>query len=200
MLSNIKPYSPTPERDFVWVVEYSNGTFLSEYDYSTKEKNDFNTIRKQDVIRFGLFGHGFKFYYETFGGHFKTPFGMIDFVYKTKDKEYALTGQNVFYNDLITYKRGVATFNPLYGQREASTVIDEYVFGYKQKLSFDDIDLNFKALFKIPFNAPMYMTIRLVANQDIEGILQIKRGGIAVDEIDFSLIKNLAREHDWMVS
>jgi hypothetical protein len=200
MLPDIKPFSPTPERDFIWMAEYANGKYLLEYDIATKIKNDFNSIRKQEVIRFGLLGHGYKFYYETFGGHIKTPFGMIDIIYKTKDKEYALTGQNLFYHDLITYKRGVATFNPLYGQGDSTVTIDEYVFGYKQKLSFDDIDLNLKALFRIPFNAPMFITIRLVSSQDIEGMLQIKRSGIAVEEIDFSLKKQVGKDYDWVVS
>lgn len=201
MLPDIKPHSPVPYlRDFIWVAEYSDGTYLSEYDFLTKNENSFYSIRKQDAIRFGLFGHGYKFYYETFGGYFIIPVGIIDLVYKVKDKEYDLTRQNIFYNDLITYKKAESTFNPSgFGHISGSNIV-EYVFGYKQKLSFDDIDLNLKVLFKIPFGMPMYFTVRLVANREVEGKLQIKRDGIVAEEIDAPLSKDIGGEYNWVVN
>ncbi|WPS86168.1 hypothetical protein SMD22_16785 [Brevibacillus halotolerans] len=99
MLSHINLYSPVPQREFIWLAEYVDGTHLSEFDFNTKQENDFYSIDKKTVVRFGLIGHGHKLYYETFGGHFKLGNGQIDLVYKAGDKEYFLTGQNEFYQE-----------------------------------------------------------------------------------------------------
>ncbi|MGG0807025.1 hypothetical protein ABE144_05110, partial [Brevibacillus laterosporus] len=142
MLSHIIPYSPVPQREFIWLAEYVDGTHLSEFDFNTKQENDFYSIDKKTVVRFGLIGHGHKLYYETFGGHFKLGNGQIDLVYKTGDKEYFLTGQNEFYQDLITFKRAEAEINLLNSTGELSPIITEYVFGYKHKLIFEDISFH----------------------------------------------------------
>lgn len=199
MLSNIKPYSPTHERDFVWVAEYANGTHLSEYDFHSKQHNDFFSIRKADVLRFGLFGHGYKFYYETVGGRFFTPFGFVDMTFKTRDEEYNLTGNQLMYSDMITYKQAEMTFNPLSGYGSGESVITEYVFGYKQKLVFDEVTFSVKVLLKIAEDVPVRLDVKLVANRDINGTIQFLRHGILLDEYEASLVKDVGEDFQWVV-
>lgn len=196
----LSKHSPTPLRDFIWLGEYANGNHLAEFDFLTAQKNDFYEISKQDLIRFGLVGHGYHFYHDVFGGSFHLPQGKFDFVYKHADKEIKLTEQPMLYNDIITYKKAESTFSPAGFQSGSSSQIVEYVFGYKQKLVFDDININVKAQFSIPFGTPMYISVRLVSNQELDGKLQIVQSGVVIDEINAPLIKDVGGEVNWMVS
>lgn len=200
MLSHIKPYSPTTERDFIWIAEYANGTHLAEYDFISKKHNDFSLIRKQDVIRFGLFGHGYRFFYETVGGRFFTPFGYVDFNLKTKEKIYNLTSNQFMYTDMITYKQAEMDFNPLDGYGTGKSIITEYVFGYKQKLKFDDVNFSIKILVRIAEDTPVYFDVKMVSNQDIDGTIQILRHDIILDEYPVTLTKDINSTFQWMVS
>ncbi|MED1666608.1 hypothetical protein [Brevibacillus laterosporus] len=196
MLSHINLYSPVPQREFIWLAEYVDGTHLSEFDFNTKQENDFYLIDKKTAVRFGLIGHGHKLFYETFGGHLKLGNGQIDLVYKTEEKEYFLTGQNEFYQDLITFKRAEAEINLLNSYGELSPVITEYVFGYKHKLQFEDISFHIKVLVGLSEKSPI-LTLRLVSNRDVEGSVGIKLNGIAVSELMANLTKEISQEFNW---
>jgi hypothetical protein len=192
-------YSPTPLRDFIWAAEYSDGTFLTEFDHLTKKKNDFYSIRKQDLIRLGLTGHGFHFYYDVYGGSFQLPQGKFDFVYKYDDKELKLTENPLCYNDIITYKEAVSTFNPVGIQDSSPSQIIKYVFGYKEKLTFQEVNMNVKIQFVIPFGSPMFLSIELVADHDLDGRLQILQNGVVIEEIEAPLLRNIRDEFLWEV-
>ncbi|WP_254660745.1 hypothetical protein [Brevibacillus laterosporus] len=175
------------------VAEYVDGTHLSEFDFNTKQENDFYSIDKKTVVRFGLIGHGHKLYYETFGGHFKLGNGQIDLVYKTGDKEYFLTGQNEFYQDLITFKRAEAEINLLNSSEELRPVITEYAFGYKHKLKFEDISFHIKVLIGLSEQSPT-LILRLVADRNVQGSLEIKLNGGIVSESVANLTKETSQE------
>ncbi|AUM65596.1 hypothetical protein C0R09_14265 [Brevibacillus laterosporus] len=196
MLSHINLYSPVPQRVFIWLAEYVDGTHLSEFDFNTKQENDFYSIDKKTVVRFGLIGQGHKLYYETFGGHFKLGNGQIDLVYKTRDKEYFLTGQNEFYQDLITFKRAEAEINLLNNFGELSPIITEYVFGYKHKLKFEDISFHIKVLIGLSEQSPT-LILRLVADRNVQGSLKIKLNGGIVSESVANLTKETGQEFSW---
>ncbi|QDX94768.1 hypothetical protein EEL30_22255 [Brevibacillus laterosporus] len=196
MLSHIIPYSPVSQREFIWLAEYTDGTHLSEFDFNTKQENDFYSIDKKAAVRFGLIGHGHKLYYETFGGHFKLGNGQIDLVYKSGEKEYPLTGHNEFYQDLITFKRAEAEIDLLNSSGELSPVITEYVFGYKHKLQFEDISFHIKVLVGLSEKSPA-LTLRLVSNRDVEGSVGIKLNGKIVSESVSNLTKEASQEFNW---
>ncbi|TPG68722.1 hypothetical protein EEL31_09410 [Brevibacillus laterosporus] len=196
MLSHIIPYSPVPQREFIWLAEYADGNHLSEFDFETKQENSFYSLDKNSIVRFGLIGHGHKLYYETFGGHLKLGNGQIDLVYKVENKEYPLTGHNEFYQDLITFKRAEAEINLLNSSGELSPVITEYVFGYKHKLKFKDISFHIKVLIGLSEKSPT-LTLRLVSNRDIQGSLGIKLNGIVVSELMANLTKETSQEINW---
>ncbi|MGG4105136.1 hypothetical protein AAXB25_14565 [Paenibacillus lautus] len=201
MISEVPVFSPV-RQDFIWVAEYMDGNHLAEYDFNTREENNFYEIMKNNLIRFGLIGHGFRMYYEVFGGFFKIGGQMIEVVYKTDDKEYFLTGQQKMYNDIIQYKDSEATFNfALANAGEAYSEIVQHTFGYKVSLPIEDVNFNFKAQCKVPLkgNQPVYMNFRVVADKELSGILQIRKNGRVVEEIDAPLKEDIGGEFNWFI-
>ena len=59
----LNPKAPT-RQPFAWVAEYINGTYLSEFDYITKQENNFYDIDRNSLVRFGLVGDGVSAYFE----------------------------------------------------------------------------------------------------------------------------------------
>lgn len=182
--------------DFIWVAEYSEGTYLAEYDFQTKEPNKFYSIKRDQLIRFGMVGHGMKLFYEVFGGTFKLQGQMIDFVYKDGDEEYPLTGQPLMYNDIITFKDAESTAIP--GGRFDNRVV-QYNFGYKARLVVKGITFNLKVLCVIPFNQPAYLQIRLVADQSLDGVFIIKQNGLERERYQAHLDENVGGELNWVI-
>ena len=198
MFSNIKPYSPVQEREFVWIALYEDGSHLSEYDLLTRNENNFYSIDKSKLVAFGLIGHGHKFYYSAYGGYIHTPFGVIELIYKVEDKEYYLTGQDDLYQDIITYKRANTDIDLI--NNHSYTQIVEYTYGYKKLLNIDDINFSLRVLNKIPNNEPVHLNIRLVADNELNGSLIIKRNGIIIEEVSAPLNKDVGGEFNWILN
>ncbi|MGG1263864.1 hypothetical protein [Brevibacillus laterosporus] len=204
MFSECNGYSPVTQ-DFIWLGEYVDGTYLAEFDLITKEENSFYSIQKNKLIRFGLIGHGLKLFFEA-DGIFKLTGRMIEVIYSTPEKDYPLTGNiRTDYNDIITFKdavsSGLANFSPqsLVEGGALSNTIRKYSFGYKTILDIDGVKFNFKALCKIPFDSPVYMNFRLVADRELDGKIQIKVGGVVVNEFHSPLKPNKGGELNWLV-
>ncbi|GAA4881704.1 hypothetical protein GCM10023310_72160 [Paenibacillus vulneris] len=196
---NIFQNSPVENQDFIWIAAYADGTFLSEYNYDTKAENSFYFIDRSQLLRFGLIGYGMNMYYEVFGGVYKIAGQMIEIFYRVNDKEYALTGQQMMYNDIITYKNAEATFDLMNRNGAATSTITQYNFGYKQNILIDDVQFGFKTICSVPYGQPVYLNVRLVANQDMNGVLCIKKNGVYVAEIDAPLQENIHSELNWQV-
>lgn len=204
MFANCNGFSPVSQ-DFIWLGEYVDGTHLAEFDFTTKEENSFYAIQKDKLIRFGLIGHGMKLFFEA-DGIFKLCGRMVEVIYSTSEKDYYLTGNiQANYRDIITYKdavsSGLANFNP-YAVGESgvlSTTITQYTFGYKTVLDFGDVKFNFKALCKIPFDSPVYMNFRLVADKELNGKLLVRVNGLVADEFLAPLKPNVGGELNWLV-
>lgn len=188
------------EQDFIWVAEYINGDQFFEYDPKTKKSNDFYHIQRDKLLYFGLIGHGLKLFFNVCGGTFNLQGSEIDFVYKTKDKCYNLTKNTTeFYRDIIQYKDASSTldFKQL-GKGKAGDIL-QYNFGYKHKLKIDNVVFNFKAIVHIPFDKPIYMKYRLVANKTLDGHFIILRNGREIKSIHAPLKAGVAGETSWIV-
>ncbi len=193
---NGRRVSPVSQ-DFIWVAEYADGSNIAEFDLLTRKENSFYSIQRDKLIRFGLIGHGMGLYYEVPGGIFKLNGRMIELIYKTKVREYYLTGHAKMYNDIITYKDAEAVLK-LDGTTQSN--ITQFNFGYKQELEFEDgLKFNLRVLCKIPYNQPIYMNIRLVANKEVCGFLHIKRNGLVCDVFEAPLRKGVGGELNWVV-
>ena len=195
-----KGISPVPQ-DFVWVAEYLGGHYLSEFDFTTKRKNNFYSIDKWMLNKFGLIGNGMKLYFDSETGTFSLNGNQIQFAYKVKDKIYNLTGYgNGEYNDIITYKDAYTDANIINPNQKFISHIHQYNFGFKKKLVFDDVEFALQIVCCLPYNKPAYMQIKLVANQDLDGELFIKKIGRIGESIHAPLKNDYAGILEWIIN
>ncbi|MFF2157013.1 hypothetical protein ACFVVQ_17125 [Paenibacillus chitinolyticus] len=199
MFQTISPYSPVSQ-SLIWLAEYENGEIFSEYELDTKEEHSFSAIERDRLVRFGQIGLGHKLYYEVSGGIFKIDDKIIELVYKHGDTEYALTGQQQPYRDLIAYKDMEFTFNPNGETGNGTDQIIQYNFGYKAELHIGSVQFHFQILYKIPTDGrPAYFYIKLVSDKTLDGELVIKRNGVVADTVNAPLTKNKGGEINWIL-
>lgn len=196
----ITNFTSPVSQDFLWLAEYMDGNHLSEFDVVTKEENSFYAIERNKLVRFGLFGHGMNLFFEVYGGIFKLAGQMVEVIYKADGKEYYLTGQQQMYQDIITYKHAEATINLLNAGGVSNNVITQFNFGYKTSLNIDGVNFSFKAICMIPYGNPVHMNFRLVADQNLDGVIQIKKNGRVIEEIIAPLAVGVGGEINWMVT
>lgn len=185
------------DQDFIWMAEYLDGTHLSEFDFQTQEENSFYDINRTKLIRFGLVGHGAELYV-SIDGIFYFDGTVVEVSYKTKDKEYPLTGRINTSLDIITFKDAESALHPTAGV--LSTKINQYNFGYKTIIRYDDVTFNFKAVGKVPYQAPFHLNLWLVANKKLDGTLVIRRNNRVVQELEAPLQKGVGGEVNWLVN
>ncbi|GBF32207.1 phage protein [Desulfocucumis palustris] len=201
IFANCDGLSPV-EQDFIWVGEYIDGTHLSEFDFVTKEENSFYRLQQDKLLRFGLIGHHRKFFYET-DGTFNLSGSCIEAIYRASGEDYFLTGGlfNTVSRDVIMYKdaeaMGLANFTQAGGG--VGSRITQYNFGYKAVLNIDGVTFNFKAIVKIPFNKPIYIALRLVADKELDGKFVIRRNGLVAEEFIAPLKPNVGGELNWVL-
>ncbi|GIP58125.1 hypothetical protein MKX50_15290 [Paenibacillus sp. FSL W8-0186] len=198
MLRNIHPCSPV-EQDFIWVAEYDDNTYLTEYNFDDKKGNLFDSIDKDRLLRFGIIGLGRRFHYEVWGGTFRVDGKMYEFFFETKDKTIPLTGNQIYYNDVISYKSAEVFLNPSTLQSVRGTTITSYTFGYKVGIDRENNELQFKAQCVIPYDSPLHFNFRLVSSKSLTGDFVIRKNGKEIDRIKTSLKKNVASELNWII-
>lgn len=198
MFHEIFPCSPV-EQEFIWFAEYDDHSFLTEYNFDNKEENLFSSIEKDRLIRFGIVGKGKRFYFEVFGGTFKVDGKMYELHLESKDQLIALTGNQMNYNDIISYKKSEMYINPVTLQTIVDSTITDYVFGYKTNIDKDNFNLQFKSQCVMSYDNPMYMNLRLVSSKRFVGDLVIRKNGKEVDRIQTNLKKNVAHELNWII-
>jgi hypothetical protein len=196
--------SPTHSRDFIWFANYYDDTYLTEFSHSTLEEKNFYLIDKNKLSQFGLVGHGYYFNFNIFNGQFNIGKKVIDFAYESNGNIYRLTNNNyTIFNDIITYKNVTSDFNPRSGlSHNMIGNIYEYNFGYKTKLEFDGgLILNFSAICSIPVtvDCPMYFTLKLTSNKDIDGKFLIIDNGQLVKEEQANLKAKISGQMQWYV-
>ena len=191
----LNPKAPT-RQPFSWVAEYINGTYLSEFDYVTKQENNFYDIDRNSLVRFGLVGDGVSAYFEVLGGIFKIAGQMITAKYVVGDTAYPIIGRPILYNDIITYKDAEFLFDPKVAG-SGYNVITQFNVGYKVKLDFDDVKLNFRAICQIPLQQRARIEFRLVSNVDLDGKLVIYRNNKEVAVIDAPLRAEVGGSINW---
>jgi hypothetical protein len=193
--------SPIRNQDFIWVADYYDGTYLSEFDFTTFKSNNFYGINKEKLIRFGLIGQGTQFYFDVGNGVFTLDKHRISVSYRTKDNEYPLTGRTLVYNDIITYKNAVADAN-IFNRSEKSELksfITQYSIGYKKRMDLSGANINFYCLFCLPYRDSMHMKIKISSDIDLDGYLVFRRNGKIVDEVYSPLLEKRTGMIDWNI-
>lgn len=190
------------EQDFLWMCNFINGTKLCEFDVTTHNKNNFYTINKDLLMRFGIFGQGMDLYFDVDSGKFNINGNEYLVTYRTKEGiEFNLTGYgNGLYNDIITYKDAWTDGN-FTGNNKATSTIVQYNFGFKKKLVFaNSVEFAFQAVCCVPYNKPGYLEFKIVPNQDLDGQVIIKRLGRLSDVIEAPLLQDNALILNWTIS
>lgn len=183
---------------FNWGAEYPRGKYLTEFDLNTNEKNDFYSIQQDQLIRFGLYGCGMKFFYNQ-DGSFNLAGQHITLEYHLEDEVFNLTAQSTK-KDCITYKQKEMLFNP-----DLSLQGDELIsidFGYKTLLNFNGKQIFFKPIVKLPVNkaeGKVEIDISMTSNLDLDGKLVFKNKDIIIDAEETPLRKNKTTTVNWTV-
>lgn len=186
-------------QDFIWLSEFLDGTHLAEFDLQTKEENSFYSIKRDKLIRFGLIGHGMRLFFDV-DGIFYLNGKAVELMYRTKDKEYNLTGHWGTKLDIITYKDAETNFNPSTGAKLGTPTITQYNFGYKAELKVEDITFKLKPVIKIPHQQPVFIHLWLVANKSMSGEIVIRVNNRESQVMQAPLKKGVGGELNWIVA
>jgi len=192
--------SPVPQ-SFIWVADYYDNTYLSEFDLNTKEPKSFYDINRNKLVQFGLIGEGSQVYFDVANGTFNINGHRITISYATENFEYPLTGRAVLYNDVITFKEAVSDADIFTRSSDGrfSHFISSFNVGYKKQMELEDVDINFQAILTVPLNAPSYMQIKICSNKDLDGELIIRLNGLISEKIHAPLKENMAGMINWEI-
>jgi len=182
---------------FNWNADYADGKNYAEYDLLTHKKNDFYLIQKNQVIRFGLFGQGMKFFFEMSDGSFYLHGRRIEIEYINDDgKTFSLT-TNFTNKDLITYKEAFTDYNNTQGVQKSN--LKSINFGYKTIYQKDDVQLYFQPIVSLPFSESAFIEVKLTSNKDLNGHLVFKSRGVEVERFYASLEANISGQMNWTI-
>lgn len=202
---DFKNFTSPIEKDlaFIWVGEYVDGSYITEIGYKDLKERPFGLISRESLMKFGLVGSGYHFFYSVWDGIFHINNHHIEILYRTKqpsgDKIYKLTGQNVNYKNIISYKDVTCNINLKKAQGIVPNNIHQYNFGYKQNLYVDGVKFVLKVICHIPLFGYAYMTVRLMSDQDLKGDLMIKNKDV-VNLIEAPLEKNKTGQVQWYIN
>lgn len=192
--------SPVGSQSFIWVAQYYDGTYLSEFDLDKKTPNDFYSVDKSKVVKFGLIGEGSQIFFDVGTGVFTVNNHRLSISYEANGIEYPLTGRALVYNDIISYKDAVSDASPFTrGEGAFTHSILQFNVGYKKKMELSGASINFQCLFSVPADASAFLQIRISTDQDMDGKLVIRRNGVVVDEIHAPLKADMSGNLNWTI-
>lgn len=189
--------SQAVEIPFNWNADYANGKNYAEYDLLTHKKNDFYLIQKNQVIRFGLFGQGMKFYFEMSDGSFNLNGKRIEINYEDENGEIYYLTTNFENKDLITYKEAYADYNNVQGVQHST--IKSINFGYKTAYKKDEVQLFFQPVISLPFSENAFIEVKLTSNKAMNGHLIFKSRGVEIERFPAPLEVNKAGQLNWII-
>lgn len=181
---------------FNWGADYKDGTFDREFDDNGKH-TDFYSIRKDEIIRFGLYNESMKLFYQE-DGSFYLNGQLIEIEYHIKDKVYNLTC-NFDNKDCTTFKQDSMTPK---GRGVQKSKLECIAFGYKTLITAkDDIQFYFKPLVILPFvgDNRAFIETTITSNKNLKGKLVFKNKSKIVDVFDFPLTKNYKSVINWTI-
>lgn len=182
---------------FNWNADYANGKNYTEYDLLTHKKNDFYLIQKNQVIRFGLFGMGMKFYFEMSDGSFNLNGRRVDVAYEDENGEIYHLTTNFEKKDLITYKEAFTDYSEVQGVQKSN--LKSINFGYKTVYKKNDVQLFFQPIVSLPFSESAFIEVKLTSNKPMNGCLIFKSRGVEVERFEAPLEAHRAGQMNWTI-
>ena len=178
-----------------WGVDYKDGRYLKEFDENGQ--NDYYSIETDKINRFGLYGLGFKMFYQ-YDGSFMLEGQLIQIEYHTDEGEIFDLTSSFNKKDCITYKEASVPFKRVGVQKPT---IEGICFGYKTIFEKNDTQFYFKPIVNVPLlnNEKVFMRVQLTSNKDLKGKLVFKNKYKVVDEFEGNLKRNYAAVIDWTV-
>lgn len=189
------------KQDFIWLGEYYDKTFISEFDFKTRKPNSFYDIDRKKLINFGLIGTGYSFYFNVVGGQFYIQNTPISFSVEINNKEYPLTIENRAYRDIITYKDAESILDISKHQRSGTgkTNITQFNVGYKINIKTPEAKIHFQPILKIPYNNPVYFELKLTSDKNVDGVLNVYKNGKKVSNTSMNMKENISGHVNWVV-
>ncbi|MDQ0657520.1 hypothetical protein [Paenibacillus sp. W2I17] len=203
MILGQKQYSRSPvSQAYIWIADYYDGTYLSEYDLQTQHPHRFYDINKEKLVLFGLMGQGSQVYYNVANGVFHINADRYSISYECEEQEYPLTGRTFVYNDIIQFKNGSSEANMagFSGQGNSGAfrnTIECFNFGYKKTMNLNDAQINFQCVCSLPLKESVFFQIKISSNLDLPGQLVIRKNGFVIDRIIAPLKANHAGIINW---
>ena len=182
---------------FNWNADYANGKNYSEYDLLTHKKNDFYLIQRNQVIRFGLFGMGMKFFFEMSDGSFNINGRRVDISYEDENGEVYHLTTNFEKKDLITYKEAYTDYSEVQGVQKSN--LKSINFGYKTTYKKNDVQLFFQPIVSLPFSESAFIEVKITSNKSMNGHLVFKSRGVEVERFEAPLEANRAGQMNWTI-
>lgn len=180
-----------------WNADYADGTQYSEYDLLTHKNNNFYLIKQNQVIRFGLFGQGMKFFFEFSDGSFNLNGRRVEIEYEDENGEtYHLT-TNFERKDLITYKEAYTDYSNVQGEQRSN--LKSINFGYKTIYKNKDIQMFFQPIVSLPFSESAFIEVKLTSNKPLNGHLVFKSRGVEVERFYAPLDADRAGQLNWVI-
>lgn len=192
--------SPVQSQKFIWLAEYYDGTFLTEYNLENRKTNSFYDIDKHKLIRFGLIGRGNQIYFDVANGIYNINHDRIMVSYVADGTEYPLTGRAVLYNDIIQFKDATAEANMLTKRKSEGrmhSTIMTHAIGYKKAMDISGVKIHFQTILHLPLDQPAYLQIKISSSQDLTGKLIVRMNGLIASEIEAPLKANMAGIINW---
>jgi hypothetical protein len=195
-------YSPVPEgQHFVWLAEYYDSTYLSEFNFDDRKEHNFYTIDRNKLIRFGLVGMGSQIYFDVANGVFNINKNRIQLSYMADEIEYPLTGRTFLYNDIIQYKDAIGD-GKLLSKTATGRIkghIESHNVGYKKKMELAGVNIHLRVILHIPQrkNEGLYLEVKISADKDLDGKLVFRVNGLVANEVHAPLIEKRAGIINW---
>lgn len=185
------------EIPFNWNADYANGKNVTEYDLFNHKKRDFYMIDRNQVIRFGLFGHNMKFFFEMYDGSFNLRGHRIEMEYHTNDGEILHLTSNFENKDIITYKEAFTDLSNTQGVQRSN--LKSINFGYKTFYKKDDIEIFFKPVVSLPVYESPYIEVKITSNKDLNGYLVVKGRGEEIQKIEMPITVGKGTQVNWTI-
>ena len=185
----------------IWVAE-EQGRILAEFDLKTGKPNNFYSIDKDKLNRFGLANKDSINYIKCENGAFVLNGNVYTFSYfvpKTGDI-YHLTDFAHPSRDIITYKKAYAELDisKKSGTAETTNILG-YYFGYKNSFTINGILFRFKPIVTYYIDQKDCIDIYLSSDHELKGELIFYKNSIEVDRMFAPLREGKTGNVKWII-